>query len=65
VKEFEGYDLTNPDIKDEFQGEYDYLCNYDQRIMELSGELLKLNLSQDNYNFYENVLGSYFDMLSN
>lgn len=51
------------DLKsDEFLDEYEYLSNYNQRIMEICGELVKLNLEKELLTFIVSDIANYFEI---
>ena len=64
LKEFEGLNLQDPVIKEEFEGDFNFLCNLDQRIMELSGELFKFDIGAKGLHFMKTEIGDYFEKLS-
>lgn len=63
LQDFMEADLNNPLENAEFLDEYDYISNFNQRIMEMSGELLKFNLDKEILNFIVTDLAGYFYQL--
>jgi len=43
--------------------EYEFLANYNQRMMEISGELVKLTLDKDLLSFILSDMSNYFQKL--
>ena len=56
-------DLKDKDIKEEYDGNLEYIANLDLKAMEMSSELLKFDLDKNQQDFIINTLGSYFKQL--